>query len=52
MRTLNIIDISHWQRNLDLERVFALNPKLDGAIEKLLEVTGMCSPRVTHGCKP
>ena len=39
VNTINLIDISSWQRTIDLKTVFDLNPELDGVIVKATEGT-------------
>ena len=34
---MNLIDIASWQAGLDLEKLFRLNPTLDGVIVKLTQ---------------
>ncbi len=41
---MNLIDISSWQRGIDLQSLFRLNPSLDGAIVKATQGTGYVNP--------
>ena len=41
---MNLIDIASWQAGLDLEKLFRLNPTLDGVIVKLTQGTGYVNP--------
>ncbi len=41
---MNLIDISSWQRGIDLQSLFRLNPTLDGVIVKATQGTGYVNP--------
>jgi len=48
---MNLIDISTWQKGLDLSALFARNPALDGVIVKLTQGTGYVNPEADRWIK-